>query len=573
MARKMLLNWRQALCVPRRNQVERKYMTVTRLRSAVTAVAAAAMMLAFVGVADAQRRNERDVRDILRSIPVRVDNFESLARYQMQSSSENEQVVREFSDTVRDLRTAVDRFQGNFDRKRENRTDADSVVSAAVRVHQFMMENPQNQLVEREWVALRGLIDRLAANYGTITRWDDQGWQQDEPDQRDQGKWPTQSGTYVGISGTYDLDRQRSDNIDEIVGDTGVSGDRRSDLRDKLESPQQVALDIRGNRITLASSNAPAITFTADGNEKVETNSAGDTVRVRATLNGNVLTVASRGGETDFTITFTSESDGRVLKVSRRITTDYLDQTVFAESIYNKTDSVARLGIDTGSTSPEYDPAGGYSDNDQPSTIGNGGISNTGNNRGNVPTAVRVKPGNYVVPNGATVIGNLENEINTKVSQNNDRFRLTVQSPDEFRGAVIEGYISGIDRSGRVTGQSKMTLNFERITLRSGQSYDFTGSLQDIRDTQGRTVRIDSEGTARGDSQTRETVKRGGIGAGVGAIIGAIAGGAKGAAIGAAIGGGAGAGTVVLTGKEDVRLLPGSTVTIQAAAPPNSFPR
>ena len=33
-------------------------------------------------------------------------------------------------------------------------------------------------------------------------------------------------------------------------------------------------------------------------------------------------------------------------------------------------------------------------------------------------------------------------------------------------------------------------------------------------DTQGNTVRVDTEGTVRGDNQTKETAKRGGIGAG-----------------------------------------------------------
>ena len=41
--------------------------------------------------------------------------------------------------------------------------------------------------------------------------------------------------------------------------------------------------------------------------------------------------------------------------------------------------------------------------------------------------------------------------IDTKVSQNNDRFKLTVQSPMEYRGAVIEGYITGVGRSGRIS--------------------------------------------------------------------------------------------------------------------------
>ena len=118
-----------------------------------------------------------------------------------------------------------------------------------------------------------------------------------------------------------------------------------------------------------------------------------------------------------------------------------------------------------------------------------------------------------------------------------------------------------------------MTFNFERITLRNGQSYDFAGNLQNIKDANGKTVKIDNEGTAKGDSQTKETAKRGGIGAGAGAILGAIIGGGKGAAIGAVIGGGAGAGSVIATGKEDIRLMPGSTITVQSSSPYNSSPR
>ena len=144
---------------------------------------------------------------------------------------------------------------------------------------------------------------------------------------------------------------------------------------------------------------------------------------------------------------------------------------------------------------------------------------------------------------------------------------MTVQSPNEFRGAIIEGHLSGIDRSGKVSGRSEVTFNFDRIRLRNGKTYDFAGFLQSITDQDGKTVKVGTEGEAKSDSQTKETVKRGGIGAGIGAIIGAIAGGAKGAAIGAIIGGGAGAGSVILTGKEDLELKQGSTITVQSSSP------
>jgi hypothetical protein len=124
-----------------------------------------------------------------------------------------------------------------------------------------------------------------------------------------------------------------------------------------------------------------------------------------------------------------------------------------------------------------------------------------------------------------------------------------------------------VGRSGRVSGSSNITFNFETITLRDGRRYDFAGYLQAIKDQNGKTVKVDTEGTAKGDSQTKETAKRGGIGAGAGAILGAIIGGGKGAVLGAIIGGGAGAGSVIAQGRDDVQLMQGSTITIQASSP------
>ena len=173
----------------------------------------------------------------------------------------------------------------------------------------------------------------------------------------------------------------------------------------------------------------------------------------------------------------------------------------------------------------------------------------------------------YVVPNGVIINGILENEINTKSSRDNDRFRMTVQSPTEFRGAIIEGYISGVGRSGKVSGQASVTFNFEKITLRKSQTFGFAGNLQSIKDQNGKTVKVDNEGTAKGSSRTKKVVKRAAAGAGIGAILGGILGGAAGAAIGGAIGGAAGAGSVAMEGGEDIKLKKGSNITLQSSSP------
>ncbi len=527
---------------------------------------AAALILVFgvTSVVDAQKRNDRDIRDAVRSLNSKLDDFESTLRYQMRSSSAPNTQIALVTDEIRALRDNVRLFQDNYDRKRENRDDVNNIVDTARTVNNFLQANPQNMRVQDSWTAVRTQIDRLGANYGVTANWSSE----DEPQYPIDYNEPIQKNTInVGLSGTYDLDPARSESVDDIVSNTRLGSDQSQDLKDKLEAPAQIAIDIRGDQVTLATSNAAPVTFTADGRDKIEDSGTGKTLRLRATISGDTLTVSSLGGETDYTIKFTSISDGRGMKVSRRITTDYLNQTVFAESVYNKTDSVAGLGIKSGGST--YDPNGGYSDNDQ-----SGSGTNSGSNNG-YPTASNARAGNFIVPNGVVITGVLENEINTKVSQNNDRFRLTVQSPNEFRGATIDGYISGVGRSGKVTGQANFTFNFEHITLRNGQIYEFAGNVQSIKDQSGKTVNVDNEGTAKGDNQTKQTAKRGGIGAGIGAVIGAIAGGAKGAAIGAIIGAGGGAGTVAIQGRDDIELLPGSTITTQSSSPiqPNRVDR
>ncbi|HEX8287064.1 MAG TPA: hypothetical protein VF556_03665 [Pyrinomonadaceae bacterium] len=527
----------------------------------------------FTVQTNAQRRNEREVRDIIRSLRSKIDDFQYNLTYQLRSNSADRDEVIEIETNLRGLNDRINSFETNLDRRRENRDDVSRILDAARNIDNYLNLNPQNRRIENEWTNVRSLLDRLAAAYNiTGNR---SGGNSDYPNNnRSTNNYPqTTSGNVsngFGLTGTYRLDALRSENTGDIIADSNIAnGSQRRDLEEKLQSPEQIAIDVRGNQVILASSNASPISFVADGTTRNET-ANGRTIRVRAALRGQELTVSSLGGETDYTVTFTSIDGGRSLKVTRRITTDYLNQTVFADSIYQKSDNIARLGINgtqnTNQTTSQRGDASAddeaYSSSDQNDRYGSNNYPNN-----NYPTTSTVRRGDYIVPNGTIITGILENEINTKASQSGDRFRMTVQAPNQFRGATIEGYISGMTRSGQVSGRSQVTFNFERITLRNGQTYDFAGFLQSVTDQNGKSVRVDAEGAAKGDNQTTETVKRGGIGAGLGAIIGAIAGGGKGAAIGAIIGGSAGAGSVLVLGKEELELKQGSTITVQASSP------
>jgi hypothetical protein len=380
-----------------------------------------------------------------------------------------------------------------------------------------------------------------------------------------------QANAQNNLTGTYQLDASRSDNVREIA-DQAINGgnvqnrdESLRDLQEKLESPENLAIEIRGNQVNIASSLSSQITLSTDGSERTQSLPDGSTARLRATIRGEELTVSKLGDNNDYTVKFSSIDNGTTLKVTRRVTTDYLSETVFAESFYTKTDSVAQLEIfDNGNSNSTNTTT----NNDPSNTVGNNPLPPPVRTTGrNAPTATINPNGQYVVPNGEIITASLNNLISTKVSQNNDRFRATVTGPNQFRGAIIEGYITGIDRSGRnPIGKTKLTLNFEKIRLTNGESYDFAGFLQSVKDTRGKQVKVDEEGVIT-KGQSRETIKRAGIGAGAGAILGAIIGGGKGAIIGATIGAGGGAGSVAVENKGDVELESGTSISVQASSP------
>ena len=527
-----------------------------RFKNGVAAIAFVLFAsLVFVSHAEAQKLNTKEIRDIVRSLNSRIADFQNRLSYQLESSSAGRRQSDQVMADLRDMQDRVRVFDQAVAMRRDNRDSINDILDSATAVDAYMNANRQYRSLENDWNGIRSQLDRLSAHYGVTASWNDRNY-------RDTGNSSTVSMADPDspLTGTFQIDRSRSESIADILSGSRVGTAQRRELEEKLDAPEELAISVAGDRVTLASTKASPVTFTVNGRETIE-DVNGRTVRVRSTLRGEKLTVTSLGGATDYTLTFEPLNNGRTLKVTRRITTDYLDETIFADSVYNRTSTVAGLGIRGNS-----DDTGTYSSNDPNDDpyVNNPRTSYPGTQN---PTMNKPRVGDFIVPNGLVVTGTLDTTIDTKTVQNNDRFRMTVQSPDEFHGAVIEGYLSGIDRAGRVLGKSNITFNFERITLADGKEYDFAGSLQRVVDHTGKIIAVSDEGTAQGKDKSRQTMKRGGIAAGIGAIIGAIAGGGSGAAVGAIIGGGIGAGSVAIEGRGDIRLQPGSTISVQSSSP------
>jgi len=171
-----------------------------------------------------------------------------------------------------------------------------------------------------------------------------------------------------------------------------------------------------------------------------------------------------------------------------------------------------------------------------------------------------------IVPDDIQMKIRLNSEISTKTNREGDQFTAVVLDPSDYAEAIIEGHIATLNKSGKATGKTEMSLAFDTIRLRDGRASRFAGQVEKVY--QSETVKtVDEEGNVETSSRTKDTATRGVAGGALGAIIGGIAGGGKGAAIGAILGAGVGAGSVFVQGGKELVLEPGTEILIRSAAP------
>ncbi len=484
--------------------------------------------------------SDTQLQTLLTRIEQRTDAFRRSVDGNFDNSRRNgtrtEDNITQF---VTDFENATDSLRRNFDERDSISADVEEVLSRASAIDQYIRNNRIGVASERQWNLLRSDLNTLSGYYRV--NWD----------------WNNTSAPVYGnfdtrLTGTYRLNISQSDNVNNIVDRALTSARSNANQRDRIQRnlerrltpPDVLAIEKRGQNVTVSSSMSPQISFSADNVARSETNANGRTVQTRAVATSNEVTINYEGDRVnDFYVSF-SPINNNQLRVTRRVYLENSNTTVTANSVYDKTNNVADL-------------TAGNSNSNNGNWSGNNGNNN--NNVGNI--------NDFVVPNNTRITAVLRNLIDTKVTQNGDRFQLEVTSPSQFNGAVIEGRIVNADSSGRVSGRANLSMEFDTIRLANGQSYRFAGFIESLKSATGENVQINNEGTVRDSNQTTKTVTRAGIGAALGAIIGAVAGGGRGAALGAAVGAGAGAGTVILQGRDNIQLAQGSEFTITASAP------
>jgi len=163
---------------------------------------------------------------------------------------------------------------------------------------------------------------------------------------------PTGCTAAPALTGVYRIDAERSDKLYSVI--EGVSSrvpynEQQQffmDLAVRLTPPDLLAIECRGNRVSLGSSRAARVDFLADGVTRSVNRAKGNVVRSRIAFERDSLTFTSSGGSDDkLNFTFTLFDDNQRLRVTRRISAKELIEPVVIQTIYEKINDVARWDI------------------------------------------------------------------------------------------------------------------------------------------------------------------------------------------------------------------------------------
>jgi hypothetical protein len=161
--------------------------------------------------------------------------------------------------------------------------------------------------------------------------------------------------------------------------------------------------------------------------------------------------------------------------------------------------------------------------------------------------------------------------LSTATNKKNDSFSCRVLEPSNYAGATVSGRIRGLKSSGKVKGDSKMELEFQRIDLPDGRSGRFNAQVKEVYDVvdAAQGGKADSEGLVKGKSTVKRDVLKITTGALIGALIGGLLGGPKGAVAGAIIGGGVATASTLSTKGPNLEFKQGTQFVVLTNAPPN----
>ena len=79
------------------------------------------------------------------------------------------------------------------------------------------------------------------------------------------------------------------------------------------------------------------------------------------------------------------------------------------------------------------------------------------------PSSTSSSRGTVNIPDGLSMKVRLNDQINTRTNREGDRFTAIVLDPSDYADAVVEGHIAKLNKSGKASGKTELSLVFDTI--------------------------------------------------------------------------------------------------------------
>lgn len=172
----------------------------------------------------------------------------------------------------------------------------------------------------------------------------------------------------------------------------------------------------------------------------------------------------------------------------------------------------------------------------------------------------------FTVPVDVALRIRLDDTLTSQDSEIGDPFSATVVDNGPYRNARVYGHIANIELSGKVSGNTSMLLEFDRLLMPNGRRATIRAEIIQLYDPPSHET-VDVEGAIQSGGRGRKTITHTAFGAGAGALLGGIFGGGAGAGIGSIVGGLGGLGTTAFTGHQQITLPSGLEMMIEVTGP------
>ena len=247
-----------------------------RVRRAIGLAAVSVLTIAGVTAAAQQRPyppNNQQTQDVLNRIDARTRIFRlSFDRAIDQSRIRGSREADEINRTVNDFEEATSRLRDRANDRQSEAAAIDEILRPATLINTFMTGNKLDASVQRDWQDLRKELEQLAQAHRVT--WDPTGSQTTSSGVTNQPARPSLVTNRLG--GTYQLDTSRGDDPRRAADQATrtLPAEQRSRayqrLMNRLEAPDVIAIDRQGNRVSMATSRGPRVTFDADNRVRTE---------------------------------------------------------------------------------------------------------------------------------------------------------------------------------------------------------------------------------------------------------------------------------------------------------------